>query len=484
VRIIAGTYTPDQPPFLNSQDDRGVVFGLLSADGCYKIRNGYAPLAQFSSLQNGSLGSSPFGGGAYRPSGSPYIFVGTATNIYTYSASGFTSIQGGLTTTAGNGLRFCPYGSFMMATNGSDPIKKFDPTTPTVMTTLAAGAPTARYLAVVRGILMAAYAAGNAQRVQWSDTGNPATWTTGGSSLAGTQDMATGGDITGLVGGEYALVLQESRITRWSFTGDTTIWQVDEILTDIGCPLPKSLATVGKVSFFWSNRGFMAFDGTTAEPIGTEKIDRTFQALLDRNYMDNISAVIDPLRSLYIVSVPSSNPPTSVLLYNYVEKAWTTAPVTTPLMFSALSLSVPLESLDALYGNLDAMPVSLDSSALRGGFPAMFLFDGSNMLGQLSGTPMQATFKDGMKELVQGRRSRIRYVRPLTNASAVTVTIGGANSLDATPSETSYSARQGNGTFRTRENWNFTQTKHVIAAGASWGYFLGCDMGAADGGRP
>jgi hypothetical protein len=378
-RFLAGPYRPDQPSFLNE--------GLLQADGCYKIANGYAPIPQFSALQNGALGSVPIGGAAYRYTGSPYIFVGNATNIYTYSASGFTSVQSGLTTTAVNGLRFCPYGKYMLATNGTDPIKQFDPGSPSAMTTLSGSAPTARYLAVVRGFLIAGYAGGNSLRVQWSDTGAPATWTTGGASQAGQFDMPSGGDITGVVGGEYGLVFQEQRILRMSYTGDSAIWQFDEVVTDIGCTIAKSMATVGKISFFYSNRGFMAFDGATLTPIGTEKVDRTFQAMLDRNYIDNVSAVIDPVKSLYIITIPSSNPPTSALVYNYVEKEWTTAPITSPLMFSALSLSIPLESLDALYGNLDAMPVSLDSNALRGGYPAMFLFNGSNALAQLSGSP-------------------------------------------------------------------------------------------------
>lgn len=481
MRAIFGAYTPDEPPFLNA-DVMG-AYGLLQADGCYKIHNGYAPVAQFVGMQNGGLGAAPIGAGAYRTGGASYIFAGTGSAIYSYSASGYTSLVSSLTTTSGIGLRFCPYGSFMLATNGTDPIKKFDPTSPTTMTTLAAGAPTARFLAVVRGFLMAGYAAGLPLRVQWSDTGSPTTWTTGGSSQAGTQDMASGGDITGIVGGEYGLVFQENRITRWSATGDDTIWQVDELVTDIGCALPKSLATVGKVSMFWSNRGFMAFDGTSIAPIGTEKVDRFFQSLLDRNYTDYMSAVIDPLRSLYIVSIPSANPPSSALIYNYVEKAWTTAPIATPLMFQGLSLGVSIDSMDAIYGNLDSIPLSLDSNAFRGGYPGLFLFNSANMLGQLSGTPMAATFKDGLKELIPGRRARISAVRPLTDAGAMTITVGVSNSLAASPTETPYTLLTGSGLCRMRETGNYQQTKLSIAAGTPWTYVLGADIDATDGGR-
>jgi hypothetical protein len=480
-RVIFGAYTPDQPPLLNQQDQG--VYGLTMADGCYKIRNGYAPVSQFSALQNGSLGSAPIGGGAYRYTGQAYIFAGNATNIYTYSSSGFTSVQSGLTTTAANGLRFCPYGKYMFVTNGQDPIKQFDPGSPTTLSTLSVSAPTARFMAVVRGVLVCGYAGGNPLRVQWSDNGNPAGWTTGGSSISGQFDMPSGGDITAVVGGEYGLVFQEQRILRMTYTGDSAVWQFDEVATDIGCVAAKSMATVGKISFFYSNRGFMAFDGATLQPIGTEKVDRTFQALLDRNYTDNMSAVIDPTRSLYIVSIPSANPPTSVLIYNYVEKEWTTAPLTTPLMFSGLSLSVSVDQLDAIYGNLDAMTISMDSAALRGGYPAMFVFSSGNVLGQLSGSPMAATFKDGLKEFIPTRKSRIGYIRPLTDATNLSVTVSGMNGISGTTTATNYSASQSNGIFRTRENWNLSQVKLTIPAGTPWTYCLGYDLSIADGGR-
>jgi len=474
-RFNAGPYRPDQPNFQND--------GLLQADGCFKIANGYASLPQFSGLQNGGLASAPIGGGAYRYTGQPYIFVGNATSISTYSSAGFTAIQTGLTNTATNGLRFCPYGSFMLATNGQDPIKKFDPTTPTVMTTLSGSAPTARYMAVVRGVLVLGYAAANPLQVSWSDNGNPAGWTVGGSSISGQFSMPAGGDITGVVGGEYGLIFQEQRILRMTYTGDSAVWQFDEVVTDIGCTIAKSLATVGKISFFYSNRGFMAFDGATVQPIGNEKVDRTFQGMLDRNYTDYVSAVIDPLRSLYIVTIPSANPPNSALVYNYNLGEWTTAPITSPLMFSALSLSVSLEQLDAIYGNLDAITTSLDSAAFRGGYPSMYLFNGSNMLGQLSGTPMAATFKDCLREFVPGRRARISTIRPLTDAQSLSVTVGTTNNISGTPSENTYTTATSSGLIRTRDVGNYGQVKVQIPAGTQWGYFQGYDLDASDGGR-
>jgi hypothetical protein len=474
-RMLAGEYQPDQPTHLNE--------GLLRADGVYPIKNGYAPINSFAAFANGTLAARCIGAVGYRYTGTPYLFAATTTNIYTYTSSGYVSVASGLAGTQALGVRFCAYNSFMLATNGVDVIKKFDPASPSAMTNLGGTPPVARYLTVVRGFVVAGYTGTNPLGIAWSDTGNPASWTAGGSSQAGSATLASGGDVTGLVGGEYGLIFQENRIVRMTYTADTAVWQFDEIVTDAGCFFPKSLATFGKISFFWSGKGFMACDGTSVEAIGDEKVDRTFQGLINRTYIDNMSAVVDPRRSLYIVAVPSSNPTSSVLLYNYAEKKWTTATITTELLFSALSLSTSLEELDALYGNLDLIPFSLDSNALRGGDPILLMFNASHGLGSLSGPNLAASLMDGRKELIPSQRARITSVKPLTDASAVTVAITGSASLSDAGVETEYTERQGGGAYKMRENYAFSQVRVSFAAGVSWSYYQGYDIGFASGGR-
>lgn len=474
MRVIFGEYKPDQPAHL--QD------GLLLADGIYPIRNGYAPLPQFSAAANGTLAATCYGAGAYRTDSDVYLFAATGTNIYKYASSGYTSIKSGLTTSAAVGMRFCVYNNLMLMTNGVDAIQKFDPSSASTTSDLDASAPTARFLAVVRGFVVAGYTNDNPIRVAWSDNGDPATWTAG-TGEAGFQLLSSGGDITGVVGGEYGLIFQENRIVRMSYTADDAIWQFDEIATDVGCVAPWSLATYGKLTFFLSNKGFMACDGVNVEAIGSEKVDRTFLNLFDRSYIDNMSAVVDPRNSLYFCAVPSANPTTKVYIYSYAEQKWTTANLTCERLFSALSQSINLEGLDAIYGNLDAIPVSLDSALFRGGYPLLMLFDGTHTLGSLSGGNMAATFMDARKELIEGQRSRIQSVRPLTDASNVTVTISGSNSLSDAPTDTSYTSRTNAGIFRMRESWNLSAFKMEIPAGATWSYAQGYDIAAVPGGR-
>jgi len=474
MRAIFGELIQDQPAHMNE--------GLLIADGCFAIKNGYNPLNGFSPAPNGTLAGPALGSGAYRVGLSTYVFAATAGNIYRYQSGGFTSLIGSLSSSQSIGVRFQPYNNLMLATNGTDPIKVFDPASPTTMTSLGGTPPTARFMAIVRGFVVLGYAAGDSLRLAWCDNGAPTTWTAG-TGEAGFYEMPSGGDITGVIGGEYGLIFQESRILRMTYTADDTIWQFDEIANDIGCVAPNSIAVYGKSVFFLSNRGLMVCDGTSVRPVGAEKVDRTFLAQANRSNYSAMSAVVDPRNSLYIVALPSANPPASVYIYNFLLERWTTATVTVQLLFNSMAQSVTLEDLDALYGTLEGVPVSLDDPAFRGGTPLLMLFDGSNRLGSLSGSTLRATFLDAVREPFTDQRARVKSVRLLSDAPSATVTLRGANVLSETQTPTSYTVRDRQGRYRMRENWTFVQTNVEIPSGTSWNYMQGIDMDAQQGGR-
>jgi hypothetical protein len=469
-----GDFLPDQPVFDNP--------GLVVADGCTPIATGYAPFNSFQPV-SATLPSRCFGGGAYQTSGETYVFTATQTDIYRYTSAGFDSLVTGLSGGQEVGVQFLPFGQLMLVTNGNDPIQKFDPAAPSAFADLGGGPPTARFLAEVRGFVVAGYADGTPLRVAWSDVGLPESWTAGGASLAGSYDMATGGDITGVVGGETGLILQERRVVRMSYTADDLIWQWDEISSNLGCVAPQSLATYNRLTFFLSDKGFMMCDGATVAPIGDEKIDRSFVSQMDRAAIQGMSAVIDPLRNLYIVALPAVDPTRILYIYNYSLQRWSTVTVTTTKLVSGMVNGLTLDELDALYGNLDAIPFSLDSDAPRGGHPLILVFDADNNMGGFSGPPMAATFTDGLREPIAGRRTRLRFVRPITDAAEATVTIRGANGFAEALSARSYAGRTASGVYRTREAWNLMQMTLSIPAGTPWSYAQGLDLDAAQGGR-
>jgi hypothetical protein len=450
------------------------------ADGCMAIANGYAPIPSSVPVGNGGLGEQPYGAGAYRVADDIYVFAATETQIKRFQPSGYTTVGTGYASVPEIQVRFVSYNTFMLATNGIDLIQRFDPVGGAFAD--IATAPVARFIATVRGFAVAAYTDDDSRQIAWSDNGDPGTWTPG-TGDAGFAIMATGGDITGIVGGEYGLVFQENRVVRMTATGDDLVWQFDEIATDVGCIAPKSIATYGRQTYFLSNTGLMVCDGVSVRGVGTEKVDRTFLSLADRSYFQDMSAAIDPRNSLYLVAVPSARPTTSVFIFNFALERWSTAPITTKLLFSGLAQGVTLEDLDAIYTYLDTMPLSLDSVAFRGGFPLLQLFDGSNRLAALSGGNLPATFTDALREYFEGQKARIRVIRPFTDAPVVDVTLSVSNSLSTTTAPNDFTARTTSGVYRTRAVGNYAQTTIAIPAGTVWTFCQGYDVDAVPGGR-
>ncbi|MBW8911730.1 MAG: hypothetical protein JF564_07580, partial [Sphingomonas sp.] len=109
-RILFGDYLPDQPPHLSQ--------GVATADGVIATANGYAPFRGFAPARNGTLAARCIGAGGYRHADAPWLFAATTSNIYTYSSSGYASLASGLNGSRDLGMRFCPCGTFMLATNG------------------------------------------------------------------------------------------------------------------------------------------------------------------------------------------------------------------------------------------------------------------------------------------------------------------------------------------------------------------------------
>jgi hypothetical protein len=470
-----GDFLPDQPVFGNP--------GLVVADGCFPIATGYAPFGSFAAASP-ALPGRCFGGGAYQAGGETYVFAATATDIYGFSSdNGFTSLKSGLTSSQEVGVQFLPYARLMLATNGADPIQKYDPASPGALAALGGTPPTARFLAEVRGFVVAGYCAGSALRVAWSDFGLPESWAVSDASLAGTYDMPSGGDITGVVGGEYGLIFQAKRVVRMSYTADDSVWQWDELSANLGCTAPQSLATFNNRTFFLSDKGFMTTDGTSVTPIGDEKINRTFVTAMNRGAFQAMSAAIDPVKSLYIVSLPSADPAPRLFVYNYALDRWSTVTVTTTRILPLLVTGTSIDDLDAIYGSLDAIPFSLDSAAARGGYPLLLAFDTTNRMGGFSGAPIAATFTDGLREPIPGRRARLKAVRPITDAAEATVTIAGSNGFAAPLQRTAYATRTAAGVYRTREAWNLMQLSLSIPAGTPWSYAQGYDADLAEGGR-
>ena len=138
--------------------------------------------------------------------------------------------------------------------------------------------PQARYIAVVGDFVVLSGLLNNPYRVQWSALGDPTGWTPALNS-SDFQDLPDGGVVRGVAGGENGNIFQDTAIRRMIYApGSPVIFQIERISDDRGLYAPYSLIRSGGQIFSLGPQGFQQY-GTRRgypQPIGKEKVDRTF----------------------------------------------------------------------------------------------------------------------------------------------------------------------------------------------------------------
>ena len=120
----------------------------------------------------------------------------------------------------------------------------------------------------------------------------------------------------GLAGGEYGVILRRRRLVRMNVTGDVARRSRMIRLPRMSGALRRRRVRFDRTVFFLSDEGFKALDdGRRAlRHIGSERVDRTFRALVPRADYERIFSAVD--QSLKLVwMVPGA--PAYVPIYNY-----------------------------------------------------------------------------------------------------------------------------------------------------------------------
>jgi len=294
--------------------------------------------------------------------------------------------------------------------------------------------------------------------------------------------LPDGGAITGIAGGEYGLVFQDSAIHRFSYVGSPAIFQRDKISDGIGCVANGALATFGRMTFFLSPRGFYVISDGGLQPIGDQKINDTFWAAYSRADVTNgIRCVIDPKRTLVIWSMPDR-----LWVYNWTLDRWTDIAVPGLLGLSTgINASVSLEGVDTLYpSGLESVPYSLDDPIFLGGDPLLTVAKSDNAIYAFgASTTLPATLTFATLEPFKGRAARIRRARLGSDAtSGVTLSIGASGRLGDSLATTSASVTTTDGYIPIRVSDQFVRFQLDFASGTTWSYATALDFDMAPGG--
>ena len=256
-RLQFTDWLPDQPANAGSLNDAKNVYPLGIGYGAFPSA------VDFSNAASETLNSvfvAKFGAVVE-------VFAGSATKLYKLNigtlALADVSKSGGY---SGDGVwRFEQFGNVVLACNDNARIQTWTIGSSTAFADVAATAPIAKDIAVVRDFVFAGNIGVGSEpdKVQWSDINDETDWTSGATSQSDFQIIADGGNVQAITGGEFGVILLEKSLVRCSYVGSPLFWQFDTISNGLGCLEGHSVAQYGNITFFLSDDGFYSTDGQT-----------------------------------------------------------------------------------------------------------------------------------------------------------------------------------------------------------------------------
>jgi hypothetical protein len=416
-KILFGEWLPDQP---------GVSGNVTDAKNCYPVSNGYAPVKSEADYSDAAAQNLliTFAG---KFGGATNLFAAGATQIYKFDSndasldalttSGYSAVEGWDVT---------QFGGKMILANGQDILQSYDLSSSTYVTDLAAAAPRAKYVTVVRDFVVAANDGTDTNKVYWSDINDETDWTPGAASQSDFQLVPDGGDITGLAGGEYGLIFLERAIYRMSYTGSPFFFQFDAISRSLGCISNGSIAQYGNLTYFLADDGFYACDGQSTKPIGVEKVNRWFfDNAIPGEIPTAMSATVDPINKLVIWKFNGTFGGQFLLMYSIDLARWSYAETTATSIAYILTPSATLEQVDNYNTSIDALDIPLDSRVFAGGQLLFAGVSGQKII-SFSGQPKTATISTGDIDV---GRSTIMLAKPIVDNGSANIAVASRDLL-------------------------------------------------------
>lgn len=489
IPVPFGEWLPDQPP-------TGLQ-GVVTATNVIPDANSYRPFPTLVPFATGVSGRCLGGIVATDGAGNNYNYVGDASQLYSLVTTSFTSVTraaGGNYATADEDFwEFINWGNRIIGVNGTDLPQQITLGAANFVD-LSVGVK-AKHIAVMKDFVVlgnVSDSAANVYRVRWSAINNPTSFTVDAATLADYQDLPSeGGPVQKVLGGEFGVVMQQRAIHRMLFVGSPLIFQFDKVHAQIGAHAPQSAVRYQNNTYFLSEDGFYAFDGSGVIPIGRGKVDKFFYNDLAIANIDRVQGYIDAPNKLVLWAYPSGSNsggnPDKLMVYSWAFDRWALVEgLNIELILNSVTTGYTLDALDDLYSNIDMMPLSLDSSAWQGGQFILGAFNATHGLSRFNGSAMGATIETGEYQIFPDSRAMIQEVRPqadgLSASSSVMVvnrnkltesaSVGGTQTY---PNETGF--------CQFRVDARYHRVRMVTAEFTEFVHLIGCEVKATPTGR-
>lgn len=463
----------------------------------------YGPLSGLSAYATSALAARCQGSyAAADTAGNISVFAGTASNLYrmTTSAATFSSVSksaGAYAAATDQFWNFCTINNRVIACNLADPPQTFTLDSGSAFADLSVDAPKAKYCAGIKNFLMLANTndgvSGAAPwRAWWSALGAPDTWPTPGSATAAANqsdynDIVTeGGQVTGLVGNlgtaDGALFYQHA-VWRIVYVGPPAVFGFFPAEGVRGCQVPGSIVQLGALVYYLGEDGFYVFDGSNSQPIGVDKVDKTFFADLDQAQMFRMIGAADPINKMVFWAYPgvgnTSGNPNRLIIYNWATKTWSIADLDCEYLVRSLSLGYSLDGLDTLGYTMETLPFSLDSQAWTAGRIQLAAFNTTHVYSLFSGTTLAATVDTEELQPFPGQRTFITNARPLVDGGTPTVAIGTRELQTSSATYNAGMAMNSLGWCPQRISGRYSRARITLPAGSSFTHISGVELDCA-----
>jgi hypothetical protein len=479
-----GAWTPDTIDY-ESASPKTILNVVPRADG-------YGPFPSVSAYTQALPAICRGAFYALKSDGTVVTFAGTSTKLYQLNNTDFnwTDVSKAAGTysslSSASQWQFAQFGNLVFATQANAPLQVFDLSSSTAFADCAGSPPQAAYISVVGRFLVLSGLLSQPYRIQWSGLNATTTWTSGVNS-SDFQDFPDGGIVRGVAGGEFGIIFQDQAIRRMSYIpGSPLIFQIDRIAQDKGLYAPYSIVRAGEHIFFYGTQGFAKISpGGYPEPIGREKVDRTFSVDLDKGNLQLLIGASDPRTSRVYWAYKSISGQTGlydkILGYDYVLDQWFSLSDNGEYLLGISQTGLTLESLDSISSSIDALTLSLDAYATAVQ-PEIAQFSSAHKLGFFRGANLEATLESG-EQGTDGKKLRVKGFRVVTDAA----THYGSCSYRETSNATATSGTEVLVSSRTgrcdmQRETRYTRFKARIPAGTNWSYCVGVEPDVAGAG--
>ena len=481
-------FAPDQPALGHP--------GETDAQNCVPLtQKSYGPFAALSTVTD-ALTARCQGGSSFRASdGTVHTFAGDATKLYK-KGSGTSwedvSKAGGYNTASDGMWRFAQYGDIILATNYADAIQAYTLNVSTDFADLAAAAPKARYIEVIRDFVVVADTLDGTDgavqnRVWWSAAGDPTSWPTPGTSAAAAaqsdfQDISFGGQINGIVGGvggRDGVIFLQNAIVTMNYTGPPTVFSFVDAERGRGTTIPGSIVNAGLFASYIAEDGHYLFDGSNSHPVGNLKVDRWFWDNVNQQFLSRICTAINPKRKLLMIAWPttsSTGNPDRISIYNWETKWWSYVNEDVEYIMKGYLGGYTLEELDA-FGNMDTLTLSLDSPAWMGGRVIGGGFNAEHKFGFFDGANKAPTIISGEWPNQGGKRVFCSGVRPVTDHSSGSsqISVGYRDTQGGSLTYTTATSQGADGVCPQRISSRYMRAKWTAGSGDTWTHCQGIE---------